>query len=106
MTTCNACPYRLISLEGSDTCPFCAKGFYQKSSTALPEEIFQNPSENCLKCPLGTYDSSESGASSINDCVSCNPGTFSDKAGKNRKLFMFVIIVIFNCFVTSNYCCM
>ena len=86
---CLECPDRLSSLEGSDTCSFCAKGFYLKSSTALPEEIFQNPSENCLKCPLGTYDSTglNASAASINDCLPCKNGTFSDEAGKNKKTF-------------------
>ena len=106
MTTCNPCPYGISSFEGSDTCPFCAEGFYLKNSTALPQEIFQNPSENCLQCPLGTYDSTgpDASASSIDDCLPCTSGTFANKTGENNRSFHVcsIRIVVFNCFVTSS----
>ena len=51
---CIKCPFRLNSSKGSDGCPFCARDFYlnnTRSENILTTDIFENPSQYCLRCP-------------------------------------------------------
>ena len=52
MGECTPCPHPLsTSGSGSVTCSVCKEGFYLQDATALPDDVFQNPTQHCKPCP-------------------------------------------------------
>jgi len=49
---CIPCPYRLSSSQGSNTCSLCAKDFFLKKVPASEGEMFGQPDNYCVECPL------------------------------------------------------
>ena len=57
---------------GVTSCSSCAPGSFQDTVGAL----------SCNLCPIGSYNIKVE-ASNPNDCLVCDPGTFSDQSGKS-----------------------
>ena len=47
LSQCTPCPYPTSSKSGDVTCSICKEGFYLKDASALPDDVFQNPTEHC-----------------------------------------------------------
>lgn len=82
------------SISVSD-CKLCPPGTYNEIDGASSElfciscqEAHYNPNSgsvsniSCISCPLGTYTLKDKLAVSLNDCIKCSPGTYSDIIGK------------------------
>ena len=79
--SCSLCPAGQVAALNHITCVNCPAGSYTTTAYntgtfANPNWYYSNQAARCTPCPLGTA-SSVSGSSSIADCVTCPPGTFS-----------------------------
>lgn len=64
-----------IVSTGATSCGSCVPGTFQDKPGAL----------SCDTCPIGTYNI-EVEASTLDDCLVCDPGSFSNQVGASVKV--------------------
>ncbi|KAJ3433371.1 cell surface glycoprotein (s-layer protein)-like protein [Anaeramoeba flamelloides] len=69
--SCIECDLGTFSTAGSSTCSECELGTYGNLKKL----------SQCFNCPMGTYNSEHTGATSDSVCVKCQRGTYSDRIG-------------------------
>ena len=70
-----------IISTGATSCSSCAPGSFQDTAGAL----------SCDACPIGTYNI-EVEASSSDDCLVCEPGSFSNQMGESVKVMSLSLL--------------
>ena len=93
-SSCENCPPGYYSLFGSANCSKCDPGYICLGNTIIsnPNNIQIEKGYKCsagyycpsgaftpIACPLGTF-SNKTGQSSLNDCIQCPAGTYTDTA--------------------------